>query len=159
MMSEENNPQKINLEQRLTELAQHSKTLELYLNEIIGREVTVTKLIEEARLASHALQNIPPGKENEGLMPIGIGIFIKTNIASLDKLLVNVGAGVTVEKSREDTLNYIESRIKEFEIAFNQLTTQKKQLTSQLEQIQIQANTMLQQASSNQNQNRNIKSS
>ena len=158
-MSEDPNSQRIAIEQRINELAQHSRTLELYLNEIIGREVTVTKLIEEARLASHALQNIPPGKENEGLMPIGIGVFIKTNIASLDKLLVNVGAGVTVEKSREDTLNYIESRIKEFEIAFNQLTTQKKQLTSQLERIQIQANTMLQQASSNQNQNRNIKSS
>lgn len=152
-MSEENSSQKVALEQRLNELAQHSKTLELYLNEVIGREVTVTKLIEEARHASYALQNIPSGKENEALMPIGIGVFIKTNVASVDTLLVNVGAGVTVEKSKEDTLNYIESKIKEFEIAFNQLTTQKKQLTSQLEQIQIQANSMLQQASSNQNQN------
>jgi prefoldin alpha subunit len=152
MMSEETNSRKIAIEQRLNELAQHSKTLELYLNEIIGREVTVTKLIEEARLASYALQNIPSDKENETLMPIGIGVFIKTIVPSLDTLLVNVGAGVTVEKTREDTLNYIESKIKEFEIAFNQLTNQKKQLTSQLEQIQIQANSMLQQATSNQNQ-------
>jgi prefoldin alpha subunit len=152
MMSEETNSRKIAIEQRLNELAQHSKTLELYLNEIIGREVTVTKLIEEARLASYALQNIPSDKENETLMPIGIGVFINTIVPSLDTLLVNVGAGVTVEKTREDTLNYIESKIKEFEIAFNQLTNQKKQLTSQLEQIQIQANSMLQQATSNQNQ-------
>jgi prefoldin alpha subunit len=103
MMSEETNSRKIAIEQRLNELAQHSKTLELYLNEIIGREVTVTKLIEEARLASYALQNIPSDKENETLMPIGIGVFIKTIVPSLDTLLVNVGAGVTYEKTREDT--------------------------------------------------------
>ena len=147
-MSEEANSQRTAIEQRINELAQHSRTLELYLNEIIGREVTVTKLIEEARLASYALENIPTGQDNETLMPIGIGVFIKANINSPDTLLVNVGAGVTLEKTREDTLNYIESRIKEFEIAANQLINQKKQITSQLEQIQIQLNSMLNQTSS-----------
>ena len=58
-MSEDPSSQRIAIEQRINELAQHSRTLELYLNEIIGREVTVTKLIEEAHLASYALQNIP----------------------------------------------------------------------------------------------------
>lgn len=148
MMSEDPNSQRIAIEQRINELAQHSRTLELYLNEIIGREVTVTKLIEEARLASYALQNIPAGQENETLMPIGIGVFIKANVHSLDTLLVNVGAGITLEKTRADTLNYIESRMKEFEIAINQLTNQKRQITTQLEQIQIQVNSMLHQTSS-----------
>jgi prefoldin alpha subunit len=80
-------------------------------------------------------------------MPIGVGVYLKTNIPSIDKLLVNVGAGVAIEKTREDTLNYIESRIKEFEIGLNQLRDQKKQITSQLEQIQQQVNSMLHQAS------------
>jgi prefoldin alpha subunit len=146
-MSKANTPQKSAIEQRINELVQHSRTLELYLNEVLEREATVTKLIEEARLASYALQNIPLDKENEALMPIGIGVYLKTNIPSIDKLLVNIGAGVTIEKTREDTLHYIESRIKEFEIGLNQLTEQKKQITSQLEQIQQQVNSMLRQAS------------
>ncbi|HJT84398.1 MAG TPA: prefoldin subunit alpha [Nitrososphaeraceae archaeon] len=146
-MSNANIPQKSAIEQRINELVQHSRTLELYLNEVIEREATVTKLIEEARLASYALQNISLDKENEALMPIGVGVFLKTNIPSIDKLLVNIGAGVTIEKNREDTLNYIESRIKEFELGLHQLTEQKKQITSQLEQIQQQVNVMLRQAS------------
>lgn len=146
-MSKANTPQKSAIEQRINELVQHSRTLELYLNEVLEREATVTRLIEEARLASYALQNISVDKENEALMPIGVGVYLKTNIPSIDKLLVNVGAGVTVEKTREDTLHYIESRIKEFEIGLNQLGDQKKQITSQLEQIQQQVNSMLHQAS------------
>ena len=146
-MSKANTPQKSAIEQRINELVQHSRTLELYLNEVLERETTVTKLIEEARLASYALQNISLDKENEALMPIGVGVYLKTNIPSIDKLLVNVGAGVTIEKTREDTLHYIESRIKEFEIGLNQLRDQKKQITSQLEQIQQQVNSMLHQAS------------
>jgi prefoldin alpha subunit len=146
-MSKANTPQKSAIEQRINELVQHSRTLELYLNEVLEREATVTRLIEEARLASYALQNISVDKENEALMPIGVGVYLKTNIPSIDKLLVNVGAGVTIEKTREDTLHYIESRIKEFEIGLNQLGDQKKQITSQLEQIQQQVNSMLQQAS------------
>ena len=146
-MSNANTPQKSAIEQGINELVQHSRTLELYLNEVIEREATVTKLIEEARLASYALQNISSDKENEALMPIGVGVYLKTNIPSIDKLLVNIGAGVTIEKNREDTLNYIESRIKEFELGLHQLTEQKKQITSQLEQIQQQVNVMLRQAS------------
>ena len=61
--------------------------------------------------------------------------------------MVNIGAGVTIEKTYQDTLNYIESRIKEFEIGLKQLVEQKKQITSQLEQIQHQVNSMLQQPS------------
>jgi prefoldin alpha subunit len=146
-MSKANTPQKSAIEQRINELVQHSRTLELYLNEVLEREATVTKLIEEARLASYALQNISLDKENEALMPIGVGVYLKTNIPSIDKLLVNIGAGVTIEKTRGDTLHYIESRIKEFEIGLNQLRDQKRQITSQLEQIQQQVNSMLRQAS------------
>jgi len=147
-MSNKANTNKSAIEQRVNELVQHSRTLELYLNEVLERESTVTKLIEEARLASYALQNIPLDKENEALMPIGVGVYLKTNIPSIDKLLVNIGAGVTIEKTHQDTLNYIESRIKEFEIGLNQLREQKKQITSQLEQIQHQVNSMLQQQTS-----------
>ena len=146
-MSNKANTNKSAIEQRVNELVQHSRTLELYLNEVLEREATVTKLIEEARLASYALQNISLDKENEALMPIGVGVFLKTNIPSIDKLLVNIGAGVTIEKTHQDTLNYIESRIKEFEIGLKQLVEQKKQITSQLEQIQHQVNSMLQQPS------------
>src|SRR5919198_736076 len=94
-----------------------------------------------------AEQNITDESEVESLMPVGIGVYMRALVPPIKKLLVNVGAGVIVEKNREDTVNYIESRIKEFEVALRQLSTQKQQIEMRMEQIQKQVNQMLQQSS------------
>ena len=143
-MSNETNQQAA-IEQKINEMVQQSRILEAYMNETITREATVTRLIEEARLASSAIQNVTGESEVESLMPVGIGVYIKALVPPVKKLLVNVGAGVTIEKSREDTVNYIESRIKEFEVALRQLAVQKQQIEMRMEQIQGQVNQMLQQ--------------
>ncbi|MDP9462417.1 MAG: hypothetical protein QOK81_07345, partial [Nitrososphaeraceae archaeon] len=46
------------MEQRINELVQQSRILEAYMNDVITRQVTVGKLIEEAHLASNTIQNI-----------------------------------------------------------------------------------------------------
>src|SRR5919206_136360 len=106
----------------------------------ISREATVTRLLEEARLASNAIQNIPIESEVESLMPVGIGVYIKALVPPVKKLLINIGADVTIEKSKEETINYIESKIKEFEVALRQLVSQKEQISMRMEQIQGQVN-------------------
>lgn len=143
-MSNETNQQAA-IEQKINEMVQQSRILEAYMNETITREATVTRLIGEARLASSAIQNVTGESEVESLMPVGIGVYISALVPPVKKLLVNVGAGVTIEKSREDTVNYIESRIKEFEVALRQLAVQKQQIEMRMEQIQGQVNQMLQQ--------------
>jgi prefoldin alpha subunit len=143
-MSNETNQQAA-IEQKINEMVQQSRILEAYMNETITRESTVTRLIGEARLASSAIQNVTGESEVESLMPVGIGVYIRALVPPVKKLLVNVGAGVTIEKSREDTVNYIESRIKEFEVALRQLAVQKQQIEMRMEQIQGQVNQMLQQ--------------
>lgn len=134
-------------EQKINEMVEQSRVLEAYMSDIINKEVAVSRLIEEARLASSAVQNIADN-EVESLMPVGIGVYVKALIPPVKKLLINVGAGVTIEKNREDTINYIESRLKEFEVALRQLASQKQQIAIRMEQIQRQINQMLQQASS-----------
>jgi prefoldin alpha subunit len=146
-MSNDINQQKAAADQKISEMVQQSRILEAYMNDTITREATVTKLIEEARLASSAVQNVMDESEVESLMPVGIGVYMKALVPPVKKLLVNVGAGVIVEKSREDTVNYIESRIKEFETALSQLYSQKQQIEMRMEQIQKQVSQMLQQSS------------
>jgi prefoldin alpha subunit len=146
-MSNDSNQQQAAADQKISELVQQSRILEAYMNDTITRETTVTKLIEEARLASSAVQNVMDESEVESLMPVGIGVYMKALVPPVKKLLVNVGAGVVVEKNREDTVNYIESRIKEFETALSQLYSQKQQIEMRMEQIQKQVNQMLQQSS------------
>lgn len=134
------------MEQKINEMVQQSRILEAYMNDIITRETTVLRLMEEGRLASSAVQNIINESEVESLIPVGIGVYMKALVPPVKKLLINVGAGVTIEKSREDTINYIESRLKEFEVALGQLASQKQQITTRMEQIQEQINQMLQKA-------------
>src|SRR3990170_1638799 len=116
------------MEQRINDMVQQSMVLEAYMNDVMTRQVTVTRLMEEARLASTTIQNITSESEVESLMPMGIGVYVKTMVPPIKKLLVNLGAGVAVEKSREDALNYVEARIKEYDVAVRQLEAQRQEL-------------------------------
>ena len=140
--------QAASVEQKINELVQQSRVLEAYMNDNISREATVTRLLEEARLASNAIQNVPNDSEVESFMPVGIGVYIKALVPPVKKLLINIGADVTIEKSKEETINYIESKIKEFEVALRQLVSQKEQISMRMEQIQGQVNQMLQKGAS-----------
>lgn len=141
-----NNQQQSAMEQKINEMVQQSRVLEAYMNDIVTKEATVTRLIEEARLASTAIQSIVDESQIEALTPVGVGVYIKSLIPPVKKLLINVGAGVVVEKNRGDTINYIEARIKEFEIAGKQLINQRQQIETRMNQLQGQINQMLQQA-------------
>ena len=143
-MSNEINRQQSGIEQKINEMVEQSRILESYMNDIITREAAVTRLMGEARLASAAVQKIVDVKEVESLTPVGIGVYIKTLVPPIKKLLINVGAGVTIEKTKEDTVNYVEAKIKEFELGLRELLNQKQQIAIRMEQIQAQINQMLQ---------------
>jgi prefoldin alpha subunit len=134
------------MEQRINEMVQQSRVLEAYMNDVMTRQVTVTRLMEEARLASTTIQNITSEAEVESLMPMGIGVYVKTMVPPIKKLLVNLGAGVAVEKNREDALNYVESRIKEYEVAARQLEAQRQEIAMRMDQLQSQINQMIRSA-------------
>jgi prefoldin alpha subunit len=134
------------MEQRINELIQQSRILEAYMNDIMTRQVTVSKLMEEARLASNTIQNITSESDVESLMPIGIGVYVKTTVPPIKKLLINLDAGVAIEKNREDALNYVESRIKEYEVAARQLEAQRQEIAMRINQLQSQINQMIQTA-------------
>ena len=132
------------MEQRINELVQQSRILEAYMNDVITRQVTVGKLIEEAHLASNTIQNITSESDVESLMPIGIGVYVKTTVPPIKKLLINLDAGVAIEKSREDALNYVETRIKEYEVGARELEAQRQEIAMRINQLQSQINQMIQ---------------
>jgi prefoldin alpha subunit len=134
------------MEQRINELVQQSRILEAYMNDIMTRQVTVSKLMEEAHMASNTIQNITSESDVESLMPIGIGVYVRTTVAPIKKLLISLDAGVAIEKSREDALNYVETRIKEYEVAARQLEAQRQEIAMRINQLQSQINQMIQAA-------------
>ena len=144
MTSRENSKDQISTEQKISEMLQQSKILEAYLNDILAKESTVTRLITEAHLASEAIQELSTNNHEESLVPIGIGIYLKVAVPQVRNLFVNVGSGVTIEKSKENTKNYVESKIKEFELALQQLQSQKEQIAVRMNQLQNEINVEMQ---------------
>ena len=134
------------IEQRINELVQQSRILEAYMNDIMTRQLTVNRAIEEARLASTTIQNINSESDVESLMPIGIGVYVKTTVPPIKKLLVNLDAGVAIEKNREDALNYVEARIKEYELASRQLEAQRQEIAMRINRLQSRIKQMIQAA-------------
>lgn len=133
-------------EQQLNEMAQQSRMLEAYMNEVTGRQAAVARLLEEARIASATIQGVSADAESETLMPVGVGVYVKTTVPPIKKLVVNLGSGVAIEKSRDDALNFVEARIKEYEVALRQLEGQRQEIAMRMEQMQQQINMMLRSA-------------
>jgi prefoldin alpha subunit len=129
-------------------MVQQGRVLEAYMNDVMSRQAAVGRMLDDARIASATIQGLNAEAESEALVPVGVGIYIKTNVPAPKKLLVSLGSGVTVEKSRDDALNYVEARIKEYEVAMRQLDIQRQQIAMQLEQVQQQVNLMIRSAQS-----------
>ncbi len=61
------------------------------------------------------------GKGTETMVPVGFGSFVHAEIKNVDKVVVNLGAGFSAEKSTEGAIEILNSR--------------KEQLTEILEQM------------------------
>jgi len=131
-------------EEKIQALVAQMKLYEAYLNDIVTRENTVARLMEEGRLAIEAIKNISGQDAVQTLMPIGIGIYMQTSTSTNNKLLINIGAGVAIEKSKDDAVTYVEARLKEMEVALRSMMSQKQELATRMEQTRAEVNTILQ---------------
>jgi prefoldin alpha subunit len=130
-------------EDNLQEIVGQMKIIEAYLNDLASKEATITRLIEEGRAAVDAIRNVSGSGNVEALMPIGIGIYMQGSVAPSSKLLVSIGSGVAVEKSREDAINYVEARMKELETALRTMFAQKQELSMKMEEVRAEANKIM----------------
>lgn len=128
------------MEQSVNDLLQESKLLESYYNDIISKESVLHRLYEESHSSFDGLKNLSQESETLALVPLGTGVYVKSSIYPVEKVLVNIGAGVVIEKKKEDAINFVEQRIKEFELATKQLSSQKQQISHRMMEIQNTVN-------------------
>lgn len=131
-------------EEKMQALVGQMKLYEAYLNDIDTRESTVARLMEEARQAIEAIKSISGQDPAQTLMPIGIGVYMQTATSPNNKLLISIGSGVAIEKSKDDAVAYIESRLKELEVALRSMLSQKQEIAARMEQMRAEANAVLQ---------------
>lgn len=118
--------------------------LETYFADLTQRENALVSVLHEATSAISSIKAINEKNESNTLVPVGMGSFVKTTISSADKIVLNIGAGVAIEKSKDDAINYLESRIKEIEVAIQQTSSRRHEIGMQLEQGREALNRMMQ---------------
>ena len=130
-------------EEQAQQLLYQMQMMEGYLSELTQKEGTIMSIIREASSAIQSLKTIDTKTDNETLTPVGLGTFIKTKIMPNEKLILNIGAGIAIEKDRDSTINFLELRLKEMQVALQETSNQKQQISASLEQGKQQMEQLL----------------
>ena len=130
-------------EEQAQALMQQLQALEGYLSDVVQKEESVMRLLQEAVSAIESMKAIG-ASANETLVPVGMGAYVKAKIEPNEKVIVHVGAGTSIEQDKESAINYVEARIKELEIVLQQLAAQRQEVSIRLDQGQQEMNRLIQ---------------
>ena len=117
--------------------------LEGYFSELSQKEASIVSIIREAASAIHSVKTIDNKADTETLVPLGLGTFIKTKMIPNEKLILNIGAGIAIEKDKDSAINFLELRLKEMQVALQETSNQKQQIAASLEQGKQQMEQLL----------------
>ncbi|MDH7517442.1 MAG: prefoldin subunit alpha [Candidatus Thermoplasmatota archaeon] len=79
----------------------------------------------------------------EILVPIGSGVFVNANIKNTSKVLFDIGAGLTTEKTSEEAIKKIDSRIESLRKTQEKITTMMQQLQEEATEVSNKAQQLL----------------
>lgn len=115
---------------KLQMLSQQMKTTQEQLGQLQNQEAQLTKTLE-------TLDQFKESKVgSEAFVSLGTGIFTKAELKANNKLLVNVGAGVVVEKDVAGTKVLIEEQMKEISQVNVKLTQDLQKLAMEAHNIE-----------------------
>ena len=134
-------------EEQAQQLMQQMQMLETYFTDLSQREGTLLSVLREAVSAIESIKSLRQKPNSDTLVPIGMGTYVQTKILSNDKIVLNIGAGIAVEKTYDSTINYLETRIKEIEVALQDTSAKKQEVVARLEHGKEQMNQLMQETS------------
>ena len=134
-------------EEQAEQLMQQMQMFETYFSDLSQREGTFLNIMREAVASIESIKSLDQKPESEALVPIGMGTYVQTKISSNTKIVMNIGAGIAVEKDFSSAINYLEARIKEVEVALQDTVAKKQDAAGRLEQGKAQINQLMQSAS------------
>jgi prefoldin alpha subunit len=99
-----------------------------------SRLAVVDSALSEILIANSTLEGIKnEPKGTEALVPVGAGSFIRVELADSEKIVMGVGAGVSLEKSVNDSIESLKNRQDDLEKLRTSLQQQLSQIASRIE--------------------------
>ncbi len=117
-------------------------TLEHYLKQY-GQQAEIfasqLELMENGRMealaAVEALQGISDADDGTVLLQIGGGASVRVKVLEPDKVLLNIGADVIVERTNKDAVEFLKDRIIEMEASEKKVVETLDRLRTQMNEI------------------------
>jgi len=128
-------------EEALRRLLTELRLLETTVEALHNRINLVNAAIAELSFASATIIGLE--KEEKGkplLVPIGGGSFVKAEVSTTETMVVGMGAGVSVEKPRDEAKEIIEKRISELEKSRSTIEQQLSQVLERMRSNKQQLN-------------------
>lgn len=122
-------------EEELRKLSVELRYLEQTAEALQQRVGMVNTVIADLTYANMALDGVEKEKEGtELLVPIGGSSYVKAKLATTDKIIVGMGAGVSVEKTVPETKELIKKRLEDLEKSRLALQQQFTQVANKITQ-------------------------
>ena len=130
-------PQK---ENQLRQLVTEMRMMEGTVNTLRQRLQVVLASVSELRLAKQSLGDLKDVESGSNLLvPVGGAAFIKANLGDVEKVVVGIGADVSLEMEYDDAVKDVDERLQEMEKAQTSIEQQLGQIMAQLEAHQSMA--------------------
>jgi len=118
------------------------QTLQYYLNEysqqaeIFSRQL---EMIEQKRIESLAaietMKNLTGDRDSPVLLPIGGGTMVRAKVSDPEKILVNIGSDVVIQRTNGEAITFLQEKIAEMEAMEKKVAATIEQLRMQMAEI------------------------
>jgi prefoldin alpha subunit len=124
-------------EKQLRRLVTEMRMMEGSVDALNQRLQLLTASISELRLAQGSLRDLKGIESgNPLLVPVGGGVFMDAQLGDISKVVVGIGADVSVEMDYDEAVEEIGERLQEMEQAQGAVQQQLGQILAQLESHQ-----------------------
>ncbi len=152
-VSDNKSQNNMNMEQKVEQMANTLKIIEQQLEQTIKSQEHAIRVRADMQNAIESAKQIKDNEKNtttESLQPhdihlsIGGGMFVSAKVSASNKILLDIGSGVMIEKDLEYALNYFENNIREIEIVIKNTDAERQKLVHYVEQYRMQLNQAVQ---------------
>ena len=120
-------------EEKVNNLVTEVRVLESTYNELSSRQNLLERILIESRTSLETMKGLSASTSEEALIPVGGGILLRSSPPRTDKVLLNIGANVVVERTREDATKFMEVRAGELEEDIVAIASQRNQIAQRLD--------------------------
>ena len=120
-------------EDMINNLVAEVRMLESTYNDMSARQNLLERILIESRSSLDTIKGLSSSSADEVLVPVGGGILLRASPPKTDKVLLNIGANVVVEKTREEATKFMEARAGELEENIGAVASQRNQIAQRLD--------------------------